>query len=147
MRVETCYASQARSGTFPRALLMLSGPEEPFCQPGRQNLRVDGHDSSSEIPLKSEDFCCYCCDPSNHLAGVSAPSGPKIAKKSQKESLQGSAKKVPKTPRTSKNTPQNPILGILLLFALFPGTFLQTPEKTLFNTFLRFWARRARRLL
>ena len=77
------------------------------------------------------------------------PFGPEVAKMSQKGSFRGSAEKSQKIPKKSKNTDFRTILGIYIfrLFRVFFGTFLQTPEKTLFETFLRVRARRARRLL
>ena len=84
------------------------------------------------------------------FTGVSGRSGPESAKKSQKGSFGGGGglqKSHKKYPKKSKNTFFWTTLGIFRLFRVFSGTFLQTPQKTLSETFLRFRARRARRLL
>ena len=89
----------------------------------------------------------YGCDPSRHLQESPGPPGPK-SQKSLKKSLFGGLQKSPqKYPKKSETTPKSPSLGIVGLFRVFSGTFLQTPKKTLFETFLRFWGQRARRLL
>ena len=82
------------------------------------------------------------CDPSDHFTGVSGPSGPKIAKKkSQKESFMGSAKNIAEnTRKTTKKTRNWTFGGLFLLFQVFLGTTLQTPQKPS----SRSWARRAR---
>ena len=89
--------------------------------------------------------------PERQFAGVSRPSGPEIQKKSRKESFCGSAKKSPKIPKKiekySKKTQIWTFSCVSRLFRVFSGTFLQTPKKTLFETFLGFGPRRARRLL
>ena len=85
------------------------------------------------------------------FTGVTGPSGPEIAKSVSKRVFFGVWRKVSKNTRKS---PKIPIFGpfwvffgILRLFRVFFETFLQTLKKTLFETFLRFLARRARRLL
>ena len=68
--------------------------------------------------------------------------------RSLRRSFGGSAaKSKTKYPKKSKNTNFRTFLGIFRLLRVFFGTFLQTPQKTIFETFLRFRARRARRLL
>ena len=87
------------------------------------------------------------CDPSDHLQESPGPPGPK-SQKSLKKSLFGGLQKSPrKYPKKTKNTQNWTFLGIFRLFRVFSGTFLQTPKNTLFETFLGFRARWARRLL
>ena len=63
----------------------------------------------------------------------------------------GLEKSLEKYPKKSKNIDFRTFLGIFSgifrPFRVFFETFLQTPQKTLFEPFLRFRARRARRLL
>ena len=73
--------------------------------------------------------------PERPFTGVSGPSGPEIAKKCQKESFRGSAKKSPKAPEKVKKCPKLDFSGHFLPFLGIFGDFLQTPEKTLFDTF------------
>ena len=95
----------------------------------------------------SKKLAILICDPSRHLQESPGPPGPK-SQKSLKKGLSGGRQKSPKKyPKKSKNTQKGPKIGIFRLFLLFFGTFLQTPQKTFFETFLRFQARRARRLL
>ena len=84
------------------------------------------------------------CDPSRHLQD---PPGPKSQKSLKKGLLGGPQKSPRKYPKKSKNTQNCPKIGIFGLFQVFFETFLQTPQKTFFETFLRFRARRVRRLL
>ena len=92
-------------------------------------------------------FARICCDPSRHLQESPGPPGPK-SQKSLKKGLLGGLQKSPKKyPKKSKNTDFRTFLGIFSPFRVFFGTFLQTPQKTFFETFSRFRARRARRLL
>ena len=71
--------------------------------------------------------------------GVSRPSGPEIAKKVSKGSFWGSGEKSQNIPekvsKYRKNTQKGPKIGIFRLFRVFFETFLQTPQKTLFETF------------
>ena len=77
--------------------------------------------------------------PKRPFTGVSGPSGPEIPKKSRKESFWGSAKKSSKIPEKVEKDPNNTQIwtfsGLFRLFQVFSGTFLQTPHKTLFETF------------
>ena len=93
--------------------------------------------ASSEISLHGgASFEIEKLRPEPPFTGVSGPSGPEIAKKISKRVFWGAAeKKVPKNTRQSpKNTPKSPKIGILGFVRVFFGTFLQTPQKTLFET-------------
>ena len=75
--------------------------------------------------------------PEPPFTGVSGPSRPEITKKSQKRSFWGSAEKSQKkTQKTSKNTDFRTYLGIFKLSRVFFETFLWTPKRTFFETFL-----------
>ena len=87
------------------------------------------------------------CDPSRHLQESPDPPGPKSQKSLQKGPFGGPQKSLKKYPEKSKNTDFWTFLGIFRLFRVFFGTFLRTPKKTFFETFLRFRAWRVRRLL
>ena len=110
-------------------------------------LRVPQKDVCNRSSITFFVFGTLSLRPERPFTGVSGPSGPGIPKKSQKECFWGSAKKSPKIPEKVERYPKCPILGIFRLFQVFSGTFLQTPKNTLFETFLGFRARRARRLL
>ena len=109
---------------------------------------VGGVGAAKKIPLSLEKDLRLEGPP---FTGVSGPFGPEIPKKSRKESFWGSAKESPENTRKSRKIPEKVQIwyfsGIFRLFRVFSGTFLQTPKKTLFETFLGFRARRARRLL
>ena len=72
-------------------------------------------------------------------------------KKVSKRVFLGVPKKVPEnTPESQKGAQKVNFQSFWALFGLsgvFSGTFFGTPKKTRLETFLRFWARRARRLL
>ena len=92
-------------------------------------------------------FGNFHCDPSDHLQESPGPPGLKSQKSLKKSLFRGLQKSPRKCPKKSKNTQNWTFSGVFRLFRVFSGTFLQTPQKTLFETFLGFRARRARRLL
>ena len=84
------------------------------------------------------------------FTGVSGPSGPEIAENISKKVFWGVCRKVPKNTRESLKRLQKARKSVFLdFFGFFSGTYLHTlpPPKTFFETFLRFWARKAKRLL
>ena len=74
------------------------------------------------------------------------PPGPKSQKSLEKSLFGGPQKSPKKYAKESKNTRKGPENWYFLTFRVFFGAFLQTPKKTLFETFLRFRAGRVRRL-
>ena len=82
---------------------------------------------------------------------VSGPSGPEIAKSLKKALFGGLEKSLKKYLKKSKNTDFRTFLGIFSVFLDFFGYFLRPfsrpPKRPLLRLFLRFRARRARRLL
>ena len=89
--------------------------------------------------------------PEPPFTGVSGPSGPKSQKSLKKGLLGDLEKSLKKYPKKSQNIDFRTFLGIFALFLDFFGyfsrLFSRPPKKTLFETFWRFRARRARRLL
>ena len=85
----------------------------------------------------------YHCDPSPHLQESPGPPGPKSQKSLKKGLFGGSGEKSQKYPKKSKNTDFRTVWGISSVFLdyfghLFLRLFLQTPKKTLFETFCDF---------
>ena len=97
--------------------------------------------------IQKRPFVHNSCDPSRHLQESPDPPGPKSQKRLKKGLLGGPQKSPKKYLKKSKNTQKCPKIGISWLFRVFFETFLRTPKKTLFETFLRFRARRVGRLL
>ena len=123
-----------------------------------QSLRVFQHEGRfqprkalTSQPASSAEICVTCwCSVAARAAiykSLRARSA-RNRKKSQKESFWGSARKSPRIPENVKKYQKTfQFWGILLTLLDVLGDFLQTPEKTLFETFWRFRARRVRRLL
>ena len=107
----------------------------PFfaCSPGtKTGTRVH----SPKPPFWKTDP--FVCDPSRHVQEFPGPPGPKLQKSLEKGLSGGLQKSLQKYPKKSKNTDFRTFLSIFRLFRVFLGTFLQTPEKTFFETFCDF---------
>ena len=81
------------------------------------------------------------CDPSHHLQESLGPPGPKSQKSLKKGlfgGLENSLKKYPKSLKIPIFGPFWVCFGIFRFFRVFFESFLQTPQKTLFETFCDF---------
>ena len=91
--------------------------------------------NSSEIYFFFKIWALRDCDPSDHLQESPGPPGPKSQKYFRKRLL-GGLQKVPENTRKFENDLKKSNSGCLRLLWYFRLTFLQTPKKTLSETFL-----------
>ena len=135
--------SQARAAASPCSLRVLEMSVRRL--EGQKKKKV-----FSGTSLWEPAVLTHTSRPEPPFTGVSGPSGPEIAKKSQKGSWGGLEKSLDKYPKKSKNTEKIPKKVRKSIFLDFFGYFsrlFSRPPQDPFETFLRFRAQRARRLL